>query len=947
LLKVKDNGVQMAEVDLNNEIYNFLKQDGVEGLCKSPIADSGTGGLVLGTGVNFRSKTINDITSRWKLSDNFLINDLYPMAGFGKSTSSSSFSISGFDGTQIMATGATGGDGVGDESTLKAYINKWKTQKICKDYYNSPRPESQILYSDFPYKVYPYEYLSKKVIMAYTERTANVANAAIDPKYGGYAFGALPVNARIALVSLVWQFWSPYNYWVSSPNLKPTYWYIYQGQFSEAISCLNDNSKWGTAIPSVRRKKVADLLASSIIGNDLAIISPTERDDGPTIVPTPATPRSASSTPTMNTTNTTHLDPNNRINFWTLQPVPASNYTNDTRFNTVMPAYGTAPREHPFKLLKAFRKNNDELRTLTEGANTNAGSQGATVPIDIYPIHFNNYVTPESLYMTVKFRIITGIDETTKEAKYEWVDLKTNKSNNFFKQVQIEDKGGCQQIRLTLFDKDFSNLEGLVRAAVASGQVTLTNPKNTALELSSQNHLQESGNGATGTRAANLENAMNDIKLEFQRYYDIFDGAEGSTPGSGENAVLRKIVEDFDIDWMSLNIMRQIHAIDVWKACGLEPELKGNMFSTVPSGDQELKKNKAKITLVNKYLTNLASTLDIVFGGDASDGGTVDESTVPSDLSHYNDNFKKKLEYTMTDITYLAQLYNALYKKFNDDYSLTLPPRDVSIKTRVNNLRVNNLLIVDPTEMIGAIKQMGNDLKKIKFDDLIRPASINDFGITVTNIVDKSLTNFFIAGEEGDAKFCIKNLKNNKPFRDTEVPIDNFPIVSGTIDGTRLSILDVSIEQKMKNLAGTISSSLLQNSFKLENLFKDSNYISFNNLIPFDNIYNIIKLTAISDTDENKTKSIAVLLRAIYDTVIQMRTDTINETQNNVIGTVPSLMSILKNYAVGEYKVYAKTAGQQVAGYNIDNHYAIVDAVENIFGIRLKTQFSLEFVLFN
>ena len=80
---------------------------------------------------------------------------------------------------------------------------------------------------------------------------------------------------------------------------------------------------------------------------------------------------------------------------------------------------------------------------------------------DIYPSDFFNVQNPQAIY--------TEID--IKTSKNDWVSL-SSEQNNFFKDLKIEDSGGAKNFTLSLFDRDFYNLEELIAGTVAFSQTS-------------------------------------------------------------------------------------------------------------------------------------------------------------------------------------------------------------------------------------------------------------------------------------------------------------------------------------------------------------------------------------------------------------------------------------------------------------------------------------------
>jgi hypothetical protein len=97
-------------------------------------------------------------------------------------------------------------------------------------------------------------------------------------------------------------------------------------------------------------------------------------------------------------------------------------------------------------------------------------------PTNIYAENFSNHINPQSIYTNIEFRV--GSKEIKnaqgeKETVPNWVALNSQNNNVFFKDLNIVDNGGVQKLTLNLYDKEFTNLEMLVRGAVATAQLVM------------------------------------------------------------------------------------------------------------------------------------------------------------------------------------------------------------------------------------------------------------------------------------------------------------------------------------------------------------------------------------------------------------------------------------------------------------------------------------------
>lgn len=80
---------------------------------------------------------------------------------------------------------------------------------------------------------------------------------------------------------------------------------------------------------------------------------------------------------------------------------------------------------------------------------------------DIYPNDFFNVQNPQAVYVEVDI----------KTSKNVWRSLSAEQ-NNFFKDLKIEDNGGAKKFTLSLFDREFYNLEELISGTVAFSQTS-------------------------------------------------------------------------------------------------------------------------------------------------------------------------------------------------------------------------------------------------------------------------------------------------------------------------------------------------------------------------------------------------------------------------------------------------------------------------------------------
>lgn len=80
---------------------------------------------------------------------------------------------------------------------------------------------------------------------------------------------------------------------------------------------------------------------------------------------------------------------------------------------------------------------------------------------DIYPDDFFNVQNPQAVYVEVDI----------KTSKNDWRSLSAEQ-NNFFKDLKIEDSGGAKKFTLSLFDREFYNLEELISGTVAFSQTS-------------------------------------------------------------------------------------------------------------------------------------------------------------------------------------------------------------------------------------------------------------------------------------------------------------------------------------------------------------------------------------------------------------------------------------------------------------------------------------------
>lgn len=117
----------------------------------------------------------------------------------------------------------------------------------------------------------------------------------------------------------------------------------------------------------------------------------------------------------------------------------------------------------------------------------NAVSTGIELgpPEDIYPDKFFNVENPQAIF--------TEIDILTGENK--WIRLMQGQ-NNFFKDLRVEDNGGAKKFTLTLFDRDFFNLEELISGTIAFSQSAFSSIDNEGKDVVRYNTEQQEATDA-------------------------------------------------------------------------------------------------------------------------------------------------------------------------------------------------------------------------------------------------------------------------------------------------------------------------------------------------------------------------------------------------------------------------------------------------------------------
>ncbi|MDR0677013.1 MAG: hypothetical protein LBF97_08275, partial [Elusimicrobiota bacterium] len=112
-----------------------------------------------------------------------------------------------------------------------------------------------------------------------------------------------------------------------------------------------------------------------------------------------------------------------------------------------------------------FRKY-DETLSSTGVSREGTEEQKKNWPENIYAENFSNHINPQSIYTDIQFRVGSK-DIKNSAGKIEtvpnWVSLNSQNNNVYFKDLNIVDNGGVQKLTLNLYDKDFTNLETVVR----------------------------------------------------------------------------------------------------------------------------------------------------------------------------------------------------------------------------------------------------------------------------------------------------------------------------------------------------------------------------------------------------------------------------------------------------------------------------------------------------
>ena len=96
-----------------------------------------------------------------------------------------------------------------------------------------------------------------------------------------------------------------------------------------------------------------------------------------------------------------------------------------------------------------------------------SSSGGDSFSEDVYPNDFFNVQHPQGIYTDIS--ILTASNGTSNTQV--WKPL-TEKQNNFFKDLKIEDSGGAKKFTLSLFDREFYNLEELISGTIALSQTS-------------------------------------------------------------------------------------------------------------------------------------------------------------------------------------------------------------------------------------------------------------------------------------------------------------------------------------------------------------------------------------------------------------------------------------------------------------------------------------------
>lgn len=132
-------------------------------------------------------------------------------------------------------------------------------------------------------------------------------------------------------------------------------------------------------------------------------------------------------------------------------------------YNDVINAKSNAsspiPVLDPFSIFLKYL-NLDSYKTDTSSVQGDGGRANIKTT-DIYPSDFFNVQNPQAVYL----------ETDIKTSKNTWKSIMSGQ-NNFFKDLKIEDNGGAKKFTLTLFDRDFYNLEELISGTVAFSQTS-------------------------------------------------------------------------------------------------------------------------------------------------------------------------------------------------------------------------------------------------------------------------------------------------------------------------------------------------------------------------------------------------------------------------------------------------------------------------------------------
>lgn len=122
-------------------------------------------------------------------------------------------------------------------------------------------------------------------------------------------------------------------------------------------------------------------------------------------------------------------------------------------YNDVLKAKSNAsspiPKIIPEDIFLKYRSKSDDV------------DKKSQISYDIYPNDFFNVQNPQAVYIEIDIKTSENI----------WVSL-SSEQNNFFKDLKIEDSGGAKKFTLSLFDRDFYNLEELISGTVAFSQTS-------------------------------------------------------------------------------------------------------------------------------------------------------------------------------------------------------------------------------------------------------------------------------------------------------------------------------------------------------------------------------------------------------------------------------------------------------------------------------------------